>query len=153
MSDYKELFLEKSCAVDFLTHKAFIREKLQQGYTRHSIWKGLHHAKMISMTYSYFLRLCRSQLQEKLAPAPRKPAQSGPHLDDSRKEAASEKGLKAPASPSESTLGQDDSYMLGGFKIDPNRPKRASVEMPKPFNWNPIPLSEEEIRTGTITSR
>jgi len=150
MSDYKELFLEKSCTVDFLTHKAFIREKLQEGYTRHSIWKSLYHAKMIAMTYSYFLRLCRSQFQEKLAPAPKKPVQSGPHMGDSRQEAAAQ---KAPAPPSESTPGQDESYMLGGFKIDPNRPKRASVEMPKPFKWNPIPLSEEEIRTGTITSR
>ncbi|MDQ3231346.1 MAG: hypothetical protein M3Q07_05950 [Pseudobdellovibrionaceae bacterium] len=47
----------------------------------------------------------------------------------------------------------EEPRMLGGFKMDPKRPKRAPVEMPKPFKWNPIPLTEEEIRTGKITSR
>jgi hypothetical protein len=154
MSNYKELSLEKSCLVDFLTHRPFIQQKLVEGYSRHSIWKGLFDAKMIGMTYSYFLRLCRDQLQEKSRNAPRKALHSDQIFQKSA-EVPPAQDSSAPSQPSES-LDQnqkDGSYMLGGFKMDPNRPKRAAVDMPKTFEWNPVPLTKEEIKTGKITSR
>ena len=150
MSDYKELSLEKSCRVDFLTHKVFIQEKLREGYSRHSIWKGLSNAKMIDMTYSYFLRLCRLHLDHKTAP--KKPLNSEP-LGQKFEEAPMTQDSPRPNPPSELPEEKAASYMLGGFKLDPNRPKRAAVAMPKPFEWNPLPLTKEEIRTGKITSR
>lgn len=152
MSDYKELSLEKSCLVDFLTHKAFIQEKLLEGYSRHSVWKGLYDAKMINVTYSYFLRLCRAQFPERAQAASRKTARFPKGPDNTPAEALNS-NLQPPAPASETLSGKDGSYMLGGFKMDPNRPKRASLDMPKPFEWNPIPLTKEEILTGKITSR
>ena len=153
MSNYKELSLEKSCLVDFLTHRPFIQQKLAEGYSRHSIWKGLFDAKMIGMTYSYFLRLCRDQLQGKRKNAPRKALHSDQIIQKSD-EAPPAQDSSAPSRPAESLDPQDgSSYMLGGFKMDPNRPKRAVVDMPKPFEWNPVPLTKEEIKTGKITSR
>jgi hypothetical protein len=152
MSNYKQLSLEKSCLVDFLTHRAFIQEKLSEGYSRHSIWKGLFDAKMIDMTYSYFLRLCRAQLQEKSRNAPRK-ALHADHIIQKSDETPPTQDSPAPSRPSAVVEEKDGSYMLGGFKMDPNRPKRAAVDMPKAFEWNPVPLTKEEISTGKITSR
>lgn len=153
MSDYKDLSLEKSCLVDFLTHRAFIQGKLLEGYSRHSIWKGLSDAKMVTMTYSYFLRLCRAQFHGKIETVPGKMTKSEPQTPGNTRAAASNSERRALGPTSEPPQEKDGSYMLGGFKMDPNRPKRAPVEMPKPFEWNPTPLTKEEIQTGKITSR
>ncbi len=63
MNDFSGDFsFQKSRLAEFLTHKDLIKQKIGEGYSRLSIWTTLTDAKMISMTYSYFLRLCRLQL-------------------------------------------------------------------------------------------
>ena len=55
--------------------------------------------------------------------------------------------------PTDPPSEKSEDYILDCFKIDPNRPKGAPVEMPKPFKWDPLALTDEEIMTGKITSR
>ncbi len=144
MEHSKELIFQKSCMVGFLTHRNLIEEKVSQGYSRLSIWKTLSDAKMIDMTYSYFLRLCRAQLGSK-SKTSRQPAQ------ETRTPAPSPRLSQSTSKPASQEIPAPET--LGGFRMDPNRPIRPDVDLPKPFEWNPTPLTEEEIRTGKITSR
>ncbi len=82
MTEPEDISFDKSCLVDFIAHRDLIAKKLGEGYSMMAVWKALSAVGRIKMTYSYFARLCRSQLSRDKknpaspAPAPRPVASS-----------------------------------------------------------------------------
>ena len=149
---------KKSKTVEFIQELPFIREHLQKNYQAKAIWESLHSDHKVTMTYQMFTLLMRRYLPEatqkgKALRASTPGPQAAPS-EANRVQAASPD--QPPAVYLETPIegpAQTPTKKRGGFVVDPDRPKRVPVEMPKPWNWNPIPLTDEEIRTGIITSR
>jgi hypothetical protein len=119
--------------VEFLAHKDLIEARLQEGYAAKAIWKHLRDAEVISQSYSQFTRHVNKHTTWGQAQRAAKRQGSGSGKPANTAEAA-------PTVTSPGTAAQTGS-------------KRAPIEPPKPFKWNPVPLSDEEIRTGNVTSR
>lgn len=144
--------------IQFLAYRQSIAAAIEEGYPLSVLWQTMHEDGLFDAKYDQFVEYVNTFIREKKSRPPR--PDSRPELKPSGN-APKTPGLPANAQhadPAESKSdmkadGTEGPRMLGGYKMDPNRPKRAPVEMPKPFEWNPIPLTEEEIRTGKITSR
>jgi hypothetical protein len=133
----------------FLAHKDSIAAAIAQGYPLSVIWETMRAEGLFDAKYIQFVRYVNSLLHAKNE---RQKPSGKPEL---KKTPDEDRAAATPApDPKESNgLEKPREKPKGGFTVDPDRPKRAAVEMPKPFKWNPIPLTEEEIRTGRITSR
>lgn len=119
--------------VEFLAHKDTIEARLQEGYAVKAIWKNLHDAGFIGQSYSQFTRHVNNYTSWGQARRAAKRQSSGSAKPANTAEAR-------PTATSPGAAAQTGS-------------KRAPIEPPKPFKWNPVPLSDEEIRTGNVTSR
>ena len=149
---------KKSKTVEFIQELPFIREHLQKNYQAKAIWKSLHSDHKVTMTYQMFTLLMRRYLPEAtLKGNAFRVSTPEPEEALSKSNKAQDISPDLPPAIYQETLNespaQTPAKKRGGFVVDPNRPKRAPVEMPKPWTWNPIPLTDEEIRTGIITSR
>ncbi|HYX37831.1 MAG TPA: TraK family protein [Oligoflexus sp.] len=132
----------------FLAHKDSITAAIEQGYPLSVIWETMRSDGLFDARYIQFVRYVNSLLPAKNE---RKKPSGKPDL----KKTPGDGQPAAPAADPQESNGVEKprEKSKGGFTVDPDRPKRAAVEMPKPFKWNPIPLTDEEIRTGIITSR
>ncbi len=136
----------------FLAYRESIAKAIGQGYPLTVIWQTMHEDSLFDAKYDQFVRYVNTLIYEK-KPRPEKPS-ARPELKPSgSRQSSAPHAASAESEPETQIDGTPEPRILGGFKMDPNRPKRAPVEMPKPFEWNPVPLTEEEIRTGNITSR
>lgn len=142
----------------FLAYRESIVKAIDHGYPLTVIWQTMREDGLFDAKYDQFVRYVNTIIREK---KPR-PAKLGarPELKPSgvlqmpvAPSPRAPHAASAESGPETQIDGTSEPRILGGFKMDPNRPKRAPVEMPKPFEWNPVPLTEEEIRTGNITSR
>lgn len=127
----------------FLAHKDSIQAAIQQGYPLTVIWEIMRDDRQFDAKYIQFVRYVNSVIYSKNAKqVPKgKPDLKKTTTNKIKFDHESTKAKDLDVSPSSAST------------IDPNRPKRAPVDMPKPMKWNPVPLTDEEIRTGIITSR
>lgn len=129
----------------FLAHRDSIAAAIEQGYPLSVIWESMHSDGIFDAKYIQFVRYVSSLLPDK---DQRKKPEGTPKI-----QSAIRYSPQPPASQHSNGMQTPAEKPKGGFNVDPDRPKRASVEMPKPFVWNPLPMTDEEIRNGRKSSQ
>lgn len=131
MRDESTTDLAMSHRVEFLASKAEVQMLLEKGYAAKTIWQSLTTSGVLTLSYSQFTRYVGKYtswgLERRKEKANRLP-------ETAKAEKVERKGADASTRPS-------------------SEYKRAAIPAPKPFTYNPVALSDEEIRTGIITSR
>lgn len=148
----KEKFLGKS-KTQFLAHKKSIEEALAQGYSVLAIWKTLHRKKAFDAKYDQFLSYVNSLIRKKKKGKLKPKGEPALGSSNGSKTTLATSAPKTPTQNPPDKSDDDKPYMLGGFLMDPKRPKRVHVDTPQSKPWNPIALTDDEIKYGIKTDR
>ena len=127
----------------FLAQKNDIKKALDEGYRLKTIWKFLVEEELFDAKYPQFLKYVADHLHSPISPKNKR--RSDTLVLPPNKPPKPEPPANCPS--------KEEPYMLGGFLMDPKRPKRVHVDTPQSKPWNPIALTDEEIKHGITTDR